>query len=307
MANSKNEISLKMIECFVKSETQTRADMSDEVGLTPSNVSRSLGKLEELLGVELYEPDGQKRRLTSMGRKLLPYAKEVLSTLDHLTAAAEPAPTSILRVGIAIPALTRPLMDLILDYVAETDYFPDGAEFLVQPVEYLVKCADLDYIFADRAFGIANDLDRNYGHAIDWGRYRGPEMPTLFWSADKSDVREDNVDLHFMDDMTLLLPAADSALSEKVRIFIKEQGGQARYRYFDDYRDAAYAASRGLGICVLRCDCDLRPEYGLNPIWRENSITSPSSMLFRNIYIPLDVTNDLVKKWGDEILPVGGW
>jgi DNA-binding transcriptional LysR family regulator len=69
--------------------------VADTTGYSTSAVSQQLAALQRELGSVLVEPAGRRLRLTPAGRALLPYARQVLATVDaargELDSGAEPA------------------------------------------------------------------------------------------------------------------------------------------------------------------------------------------------------------------------
>ena len=63
------------------------ADAADELFVSQSALSQGLARLEQSLGVTLFEPDGRRRRLTAEGRLVADYAKQTLAATRELTDA----------------------------------------------------------------------------------------------------------------------------------------------------------------------------------------------------------------------------
>ena len=95
------------------------AQAARELGLAPSSVAKSVGRLEQELGAQLFHRTTRVVTLTEEGRTL--YAKctrllEEIEALDLLNSVTnEDAPTGVLRIGapvgygtrVLLPALTR--------------------------------------------------------------------------------------------------------------------------------------------------------------------------------------------------------
>lgn len=85
--------------------------------VTQPGLSRQLRDLERELGVDLFERDGGRLRLSRTGRELLPRAVAVLDAVADLTRAADVhAAGGVERLLIAAPGVT--LTDVVAPFVA---------------------------------------------------------------------------------------------------------------------------------------------------------------------------------------------
>jgi LysR family transcriptional regulator for metE and metH len=96
-----------------------------QVGLSQSALSHAIGKLEQQLGVNLWEREGRGLRLTAAGRHLLSFAQRVLPQFEH----AERVVTQIargergtLRIGMECHPCYRWLLKVVEPYFLQ---FPD--------------------------------------------------------------------------------------------------------------------------------------------------------------------------------------
>jgi DNA-binding transcriptional LysR family regulator len=83
----------------------TRA--ADVLFLTQSAVSHQVAKLEQSLGVQLFDREGRKVQLTPAGRVMLQQARRIFATLDDATAAVQAAArpdSGRLRIGASTTA-----------------------------------------------------------------------------------------------------------------------------------------------------------------------------------------------------------
>ncbi|MDH2412543.1 LysR family transcriptional regulator [Nocardioides sp. CER19] len=72
------------------------------LGMTQPPLSQGLGRLEQRLGVRLFDRDARGVRITPAGRSLLPRAEELVGSADaFLTDAAAWSVEPVLRVGLA--------------------------------------------------------------------------------------------------------------------------------------------------------------------------------------------------------------
>ncbi|WP_047248636.1 LysR family transcriptional regulator [Chromobacterium subtsugae] len=114
---------------------------AEQLGVTASNVSRSLAQLEKQLGVRLLTRTTRRLELTEEGAWLLERARAIAQSLDdaeqQLQAAAA-RPSGLVRVNAAIPVLDHLLAPLLAGFQAR---YPDirleltGAEAVVDLIE----------------------------------------------------------------------------------------------------------------------------------------------------------------------------
>ncbi|ARP88072.1 LysR substrate-binding domain-containing protein [Bordetella genomosp. 9] len=103
-----------------------------QLGLTQSAVSAQIRRLEEFLGVSLFDRTGRAAALNDTGREMLAQAEEVLAMVDRMAAQAGPGHvTGSLRMG-AIASVQQDLMVTALrGFRAE---FPDVSVRIVPGV-----------------------------------------------------------------------------------------------------------------------------------------------------------------------------
>jgi len=93
--------------------------------VTQPTLSGQLRKLEQQLGVKLFERTNKRVALTTIGEQILPYARRVLeeaNALASVAAATSDPLTAPLKLGV-IPTLAPYLMPLLLGPLRET--YPD--------------------------------------------------------------------------------------------------------------------------------------------------------------------------------------
>lgn len=92
---------------------------AEQLGLTPSGISRSIGKLEKQLGVRLITRTTRRLDLTDEGRWFLDSARDILGRLQAtaltLQSAAE-HPSGLLRVNAATPVFDHVLAPLLPEF-----------------------------------------------------------------------------------------------------------------------------------------------------------------------------------------------
>ncbi len=67
----------------------TFSEAADDLYVSQSALSQGLGRLEALVGTDLFEIDGRRRRLTDAGRRVAAVARRMLAEADRLAADLE--------------------------------------------------------------------------------------------------------------------------------------------------------------------------------------------------------------------------
>ncbi|UTH76414.1 LysR family transcriptional regulator [Chromobacterium sp. IIBBL 290-4] len=114
---------------------------ADKLGVTASNVSRSLAQLEKQLGVRLLTRTTRRLSLTEEGAWLLERARAIVENLndaEQQLQAAAVRPSGLVRINAAIPVLDHLLAPQLAGFLMR---FPDirleltGAEAVVDLIE----------------------------------------------------------------------------------------------------------------------------------------------------------------------------
>ena len=103
-------------------ELSTFTEAADEFGISQPALSQSLSQLEQRLGVDLFEQDGRRRRLTEAGRMVAEFASEVLGRAGELQTwinSHRHGTAGLLRIGL-IDAATLYLLPEALTSFRET-------------------------------------------------------------------------------------------------------------------------------------------------------------------------------------------
>ena len=103
-------------------ELSTFTEAADEFGISQPALSQSLSQLEQRLGVDLFEQDGRRRRLTEAGRMVAEFASEVLGRAGELQtwiSSHRHGTAGLLRIGL-IDAATLYLLPEALTSFRET-------------------------------------------------------------------------------------------------------------------------------------------------------------------------------------------
>lgn len=113
-------IATETLQAFVAViEAGSFSAAAERLGLTPSGISRSIGKLEKRLGVRLITRTTRRLDLTDEGRWFLGNARDILGRLEAtaltLQSAAE-HPSGLLRVNAATPVFDHVLAPLLPEF-----------------------------------------------------------------------------------------------------------------------------------------------------------------------------------------------
>ena len=81
------DISIRQLEYLVAvAGASSWAVAAKQVGVSPSALSQGLAELERRVGVELFEPDGRRRRLRATAQPVLDHARQVVALTADLAA-----------------------------------------------------------------------------------------------------------------------------------------------------------------------------------------------------------------------------
>ncbi len=100
----------------VVAETGSLSNAAQSLGVKPSTISRRIVRLEDELGVTIFERGSFGTRLTTAGRDLLARAKRALDAADAVKRAGKSsgaAKTGRVRLGVRMPPIGEPLQPLL--------------------------------------------------------------------------------------------------------------------------------------------------------------------------------------------------
>jgi DNA-binding transcriptional LysR family regulator len=108
---------LMYIEAAAAAANFTRA--AKFLGINTSTISRRVSRLEDELGLALFERSSAGVRLTSGGRALLPHVRRALAELDAIKLAGIQSGIGLageVRLGVRMPPVGEPLHSLLADW-----------------------------------------------------------------------------------------------------------------------------------------------------------------------------------------------
>lgn len=120
MAREFNEVQIGSIELFcLAAEFGSFTVAANKGGVTPAAVSRSVGRLEERLGVRLFVRTTRQIRLTDGGRRYYQQCREVLTQLteaERELTGGQIAPAGTLRISAPTPYAHYRLLPLLPEF-----------------------------------------------------------------------------------------------------------------------------------------------------------------------------------------------
>ncbi|WP_423193920.1 LysR family transcriptional regulator [Cupriavidus sp. H18C2] len=239
---------LNLLESFVQSaETGSFSAAARRLGLTPAAVSKNVARLEQHLGLRLFQRSTRKLTLTLGGEQFLRQVADPYSTLrDAFASAAQDdgKPAGVLRVSMGVAFGREYLVPLLGDFLAR---YP-----AIVP----------DWHFDNRAVDlIAGGFDAAIGGGIELTEgvvARQLARTHIVATAAPSYLRGRPLPRHPSDLAAFDGIARRSASTGRLRAYsLRNQVGEdalaePRTRLiFDDPEAMAHAAMQGLGVALL--------------------------------------------------------
>lgn len=139
---------------LVISKLQSFTGAASALGYAQSTITTQIKQLEEELGVKLFDRIGKNITLTHEGKKLLPYAKQMLKLSQDIKNVVfnEESPSGTLTIGAAESLCVLRLPEILKEY---RRLFPE--------VEVSLKfgsCADFRHFLKDNIIDVAFSLGR---------------------------------------------------------------------------------------------------------------------------------------------------
>ena len=100
-------------------ETGSFTNAAQSLGVKPSTISRRIIRLEDELGVTIFERGSFGIRLTAAGRQLMPQVRRTLDDLDSVRQVGKRSGagmTGHVRLGVRMPPVGNPLQSLLADW-----------------------------------------------------------------------------------------------------------------------------------------------------------------------------------------------
>lgn len=143
----------KQLNAFLMiSRLQSFTKAADNLGYAQSSITTQIKLLESELGVKLFERIGKNITLTHEGKKLLPYAKQILKLSSDVKNAVlnTDVPSGTLTIGAAESLCVLRLPEILKEY-----------KKLYPKVEISLKfgnCAEFKYFLNDNIIDVAFSL-----------------------------------------------------------------------------------------------------------------------------------------------------
>jgi DNA-binding transcriptional LysR family regulator len=110
---------LKQLNSFITiCKLQSFTQAADSLGYAQSTITTQIKLLENELGVKLFERIGKSITLTHQGKKLLPYAKQMLKLSSEIknVLTSEEVPSGVLTIGAAESLCVLRLPEILKEY-----------------------------------------------------------------------------------------------------------------------------------------------------------------------------------------------
>ncbi|GFZ31299.1 LysR family transcriptional regulator [Clostridium zeae] len=110
---------LKQLNSFITiCKLQSFTQAADSLGYAQSTITTQIKLLESELGVKLFERIGKNITLTHQGKKLLPYAKQMLKLSSEIknVLTSEDVPSGVLTIGAAESLCVLRLPEILKEY-----------------------------------------------------------------------------------------------------------------------------------------------------------------------------------------------
>jgi len=239
---------LNLLDSFIQSaETGSFSAAARRLGLTPAAVSKNVARLEDHLGLRLFQRSTRRLTLTMGGEQFLSHVSDPFSTLrDAFANAAQEdgKPVGVLKVSMAVAFGREYLVPLLGEFL---ERYPG----IVPDWHFENRTVDLIAGGFDAAIGggieltegvVARELARTYVVATASPAYmKGRAMP------------RHPADLAGLDGIVRRSASTGRLRVWNLRNQIGEQAlAEVRTRMiFDDPEAMAHAATSGLGVALL--------------------------------------------------------
>ena len=219
---------------------------AEQLHVSAPAVHKRLKSLEDSLDVQLYEQVGQRLKLTTVGRGLLPHVKGLLSQRDAIHSYVDE--WKGLERGVVHIGAGSTFSSYLLPTFLETyrDRFPD-IEILIDTGKTPQMLEDLSTGELDLVFAVSSDC-------LDEERY----IVRAKWSFDVvlvADPRQipDNGHVDDADDLQFILPKQEGGI---FRTIVDEHFAQIGHQpdiamVFDNLETVKAMTRAGLGVAVL--------------------------------------------------------
>ena len=222
----------------------TRA--ATELKYAQSSVTAQIKSLEASLGVELFERLTGKIQLTPAGRRLLPYAEQMMSLAGEARGVAlgEGEPSGVLTIGT---------MESVNSY-----RMPPVLEFFLHryPLVHLVLrpslCAETLYSLRQGTFDMGFLMEAETRHSGVESEVLGREPLVLVASPGHPLAGEEKVTLEQLREVQVLAPEAGCAYRELFEAELNDGTGEpVPFLEFGNIESIKRGLSVGLGVSLL--------------------------------------------------------
>ena len=230
-------------------EAGSIARASERLHLSPQTISGQIAELEERLGVELFVRNGRALELTETGRMALQYARDIFTTGAELEAVlrgqAEQGSKALeLRVGI-VDSLSK----------AVAFHLVEPALSLPEPVRLVCQEGRIEHLLTELALHkldlVLSEEPQPAGVSVKAYSHRLGGTGFAFYAATSLREKHPQPFPQCLQGAPMLLPTAVSAVGQRVRAWLREQGLRpVIVGEFDDSALAQEFGRKGVGFYV---------------------------------------------------------
>jgi LysR family transcriptional activator of nhaA len=240
---------------------------SAELRVSQPTVSEQIGKLEETLGVDLFEREGRGIRLSSSGQVLFGYAEQIFRLGEQLRGAVENSAASSARLAIgvvqSVPNLVvlKLLKRIVRDHNVQLSCCNDRAETLIGKL----ALRQLDFVISDSPLSSSANV-RVFSHKLASSAMSFMASPKLRLRGKFPQVLQDT---------PFLMPEANSSMRESLQGWLKKIGVRPKIvGEFSDPDLMKLIAGDGMGVFAVPSiiERELKSQYKFNIVGTTNSV-----------------------------------
>ncbi|MET7616054.1 LysR family transcriptional regulator [Streptomyces sp. NPDC005408] len=222
----------------------TRA--ATELNYAQSSVTAQIKSLETSLGVELFERLSGKIQLTQAGRRLLPYAEQMLSLAGEARGATSGAgdPSGLLTIG-TMESITSYRMPPVLEFFHHR--YPQ-LQLVLRPS----LCAETLHSLRQGTFDMGFLMEAETQHSGVESEVLGAEPLVVVAAPEHPLAAEEKVSLEQLREVQVLAPEAGCAYRELFEAELNDGTGEpVPFLEFGNIESIKRGLTAGLGVSLL--------------------------------------------------------
>ena len=191
----------------IAAEALNLSRAGETLGLNASTISRRITRLEDELGVTLFERGHHGLRLTDAGKLMMIHVQRALDDLEHLIRAGQQSGKGLvgsIRLGVRLPPVGEPLRTLLAAWHGESPHVDlslhetNDQELRAAMIEHRLDVAILpehslwlgavsNLIFTERLFAALSSSHRLRSHqALTWALLRKETVLVQEWVGSRT-------------------------------------------------------------------------------------------------------------------------